>query len=38
MVFSVRSATEMTIGHLEIAIKVKKEETAIGQVKRQGSA
>jgi hypothetical protein len=38
MVFSVHSATEPTIGHLEIAIIAKKEETATGQVKRQGNA
>jgi hypothetical protein len=38
MVFSVRSANEATIGHLEIAIIPKKEETATGQVKRQGNA
>jgi hypothetical protein len=31
MVFSVQSATEATIGHLEIAIVAKKEETATGQ-------
>jgi hypothetical protein len=35
MVFSVRSTTEVTIGHLEIAIIAKKEETATGQVKRK---
>jgi transposase len=35
MVSSVRSATEATIDHLEIA---KKEETMTGQVKRQGNA
>jgi hypothetical protein len=38
MVFSVRSATEATIGHLEIAIIAKKEETVTGQVKKQGNA
>jgi hypothetical protein len=37
MVFSVRSATEATIGHQEIAIIAKKEDTATGQVKRQGN-
>jgi hypothetical protein len=37
-VFSVRFATEATIGHLEIAIIARKEETATGQVKRQGNA
>jgi hypothetical protein len=36
--FSVRSATEVTNDHLEIAIIAKKEETATGQVKRQGNA
>jgi hypothetical protein len=34
MVFSVRSATEATVGHLEIANITKKEETATGHVKR----
>jgi hypothetical protein len=38
MVFSVRFETEATIGHLEIAITAKKEETATGQIKRQGNA
>jgi hypothetical protein len=33
MVFSVRSATEVTVCHLEIAIIAKKEETATGQSK-----
>jgi hypothetical protein len=36
--FSVRSATEAKIGHLEIAIIAKKGETARGQVKRQSIA
>jgi hypothetical protein len=31
--FSVRSVTEVAIGHLEIAIIAKKEETATGQAK-----
>jgi hypothetical protein len=38
MVFSVQPATEATIGRLKIAIIAKKEETATGQVKRQGKA
>jgi hypothetical protein len=38
MVFSVQSATEATIGHLEITIITKGEETMTGQVKRQGNA
>jgi hypothetical protein len=38
MVFSIRSATEATIGHLEITIIAKKEETTIGQVRRHGNA
>jgi hypothetical protein len=38
MVFSVPSATEATIGHMEIAIIAKKEETVPGEVKRQGTA
>jgi hypothetical protein len=38
MVFSLRSATEATIGHLEVAIISKKEETTTGQVKRQSNA
>jgi hypothetical protein len=38
VVFSVRSATEVTVDHLEIAIIAKKEETATGQIKRQGNA
>jgi hypothetical protein len=38
MVFSVRPATEATIGHLEIVNIAMKEETATGQVKRQGNA
>jgi hypothetical protein len=38
MVFSIRSTTEATVGHLEIAIIAKKEETATGQVRRQGNA
>jgi hypothetical protein len=38
MVFSVRCATEATIGRLEITIITKKEETVTGQVKRQGNA
>jgi hypothetical protein len=38
MVFAVRSATAVKIGHLEIAIITKKEEMATGQVKRQGNA
>jgi hypothetical protein len=37
-VSSVQSASEVTISHLEIAIIAKKEETATGQVKRQGNA
>jgi hypothetical protein len=37
MVFSLRSAIEVTVGHLEIII-AKKEETAKGQVKWQGDA
>jgi hypothetical protein len=37
MVFSVQSATEVTIGHLEIATTAKQEETTTGQVKRQGN-
>jgi hypothetical protein len=37
-VFSAQSATAATIDHLEIAIIAKKEETATGQVKRQGNA
>jgi hypothetical protein len=36
--FSLRLATEATIGHLEIAIIAKKEETLTEQVKRQGNA
>jgi hypothetical protein len=36
MVFSVCSVTEVTSGHLEIAIICKKEEIMTGQVKRQG--
>jgi hypothetical protein len=31
-------ATEVTISHLEIAIIAMEEETATGQVKRQGNA
>jgi hypothetical protein len=38
MVFSVLSTTEVTAGHLEIAIITKKEEIAAGQVKRQSNA
>jgi hypothetical protein len=38
MVFSVRSAAEAIIGHLEIAIIANKLETTTGQVKRQGNA
>jgi hypothetical protein len=38
MAFFVRSATEATVGLLEIAIIAKKEEAATGQVKRQGNA
>jgi hypothetical protein len=38
MVFSVQPATEATIGCLKIAVIAKKEETATGQVKRQGKA
>jgi hypothetical protein len=38
MVFSVRSATEATIGHLETSIIANKEETSAGQFKRQGKA
>lgn len=37
-VLSVWSATEATVGHLEIFIIAKKEETATGQVERQGNA
>jgi hypothetical protein len=35
-VFTVRSVTEATIGHLEIFL-AKKEETATGQVKKKGN-
>jgi hypothetical protein len=35
---SLLSATEATVSHLEIAFIVEKEETATGQVKRQGNA
>jgi hypothetical protein len=38
MVFSVRSTTEATIGHLEIVIIAKKEAASAGQAKRQGNA
>jgi hypothetical protein len=38
MVFSVQSATNAAISHLEITIKAKTEETATGQVRRQGDA
>jgi hypothetical protein len=38
MVFSVWSATQVTIDHLEIAIITKKEEIVTGQFKRQGNA
>jgi hypothetical protein len=38
MVLSVQSATEAMIDQLEITIMAKKEETATGQVKRQGNA
>jgi hypothetical protein len=38
MVFSVRSATEVAIGHLDSTIIAKKEETITGQVRRQGNA
>jgi hypothetical protein len=38
MMFSVRSGTEATIAHLEIAITAKKEETMTGQVKKQDNA
>jgi hypothetical protein len=38
MVFSIRFATEVTIGHLEFAIIAKKEEITTGQIKRQGNA
>jgi hypothetical protein len=38
MVFSVQSTIEVTIGHLEITIITKKEETVTGQVKTQGNA
>jgi hypothetical protein len=37
MVFSVRSATEVTVGHLKI-ITTKKGETMTGHVKRQDNA
>jgi hypothetical protein len=37
MVFSVQSATEVTINHLEVADIAKKEEMT-DEVKRQGSA
>jgi hypothetical protein len=37
MTFSVRSATEVTIWHLEITVITKKEETVTGKVKRQGN-
>jgi hypothetical protein len=37
-VFSVRSATEAMIGHLEIGIIAKKEESVTGEVERQGNA
>jgi hypothetical protein len=35
MMFSIQSTTEVTVSHLEIA---KKEETAMGQVQREGNA
>jgi hypothetical protein len=38
MVFSIQSTTVAAIGHLEITIIAEKEETATGQVKRQGNA
>jgi hypothetical protein len=38
MVFPVQSATEATIGHLEIIIIAKNKETSAGQVKRQDNA
>jgi hypothetical protein len=38
MIFSVRSATEATVSHLEITIITKKEETATGWVQRQDNA
>jgi hypothetical protein len=38
MVFSLRSATEATIGHLKIAIIIMKEKTATGQVTGQSDA
>jgi hypothetical protein len=38
MVFSVQFATEATVGHLEIAMISKKEETMTGQVKKQSNA
>jgi hypothetical protein len=37
-VFSVQSTTEAMLDQLEITIIAKKEETATGQVKRQGNA
>jgi hypothetical protein len=38
MVFSALSTTEVTIGHLAVAIIAKKEEMSRRQVKRQGNA
>jgi hypothetical protein len=38
MVFSVRSTTEATIDHLEIAFIAMKDETMVGQARRQGNA
>jgi hypothetical protein len=37
-VFSIRSTTEVTNGHLEITIIARKLETVTGQIKRQGNA
>jgi hypothetical protein len=37
IMFFVQSTTEMTVGHLEVAVIATKQETPTGQVKRQGS-
>jgi hypothetical protein len=38
VVFSVQTTIEVTVGHLEIAVIAKKEETTTGQVKNQRNA
>jgi hypothetical protein len=38
VLFSARSTTEATVGHLETAIITRREETVTGQVRRKGNA